>query len=72
MKRSLIGIAGAALMAATLCAQQPAPPKTHLKPGDAAPDFSLPSTAGKDIKLSDYKGAKTVVLSFFPAAFTGG
>ena len=36
-----------------------------------APDFSLPGTDGKTHKLSDYKG-KTVVLAWFPKAFTGG
>lgn len=72
MKRILFGLACAAL-AATLGAQQQTPPKTHLKAGDMAPDFSLPNTAGKDpIKLSDFRGKKTVVLNFFPAAFTGG
>ncbi len=45
----------------------PAGPKTHLKVGDAAPDFTLPGTDGKTHKLSDFKGKKTVVL-----AFTGG
>jgi peroxiredoxin Q/BCP len=54
-----------------LWAQQ-APPKTHLKVGDTAPDFTLPSTQGKPVKLSDYHGKKAVVLAFFPAAFTGG
>ena len=48
------------------------PPKTHLKVGDEAPDFTLPSTSGKDVKLSDFRGKKNVVLAFFPAAFTGG
>ena len=51
---------------------QGAPPKTHLKVGDVAPDFTLPSTAGKPVKLSDFRGKKNVVLAFFPAAFTGG
>jgi len=44
----------------------------QLKVGDAAPDFTLPSTTGKDIKLSQFKGQKMVVLGFVPAAFTGG
>ena len=71
MKRGLLGMLSAAF-AATLGAQQAAPPKTHLKVGDTAPDFSLPNTMKKEpIKLSDYRG-KTVVLNFFPAAFTGG
>jgi hypothetical protein len=48
------------------------PPKTHLKVGDEAPDFTLPSTGGQPVKLSDFRGKKTVVLAFFPAAFTGG
>jgi cytochrome oxidase Cu insertion factor (SCO1/SenC/PrrC family) len=67
----------------TLQAQQPAaspapqsatpqPPKTHLKVGQAAPDFTLPDTGGKRIKLSDFKGQKNVVLAFYVLAFTGG
>lgn len=56
----------------------PAAPKTHLKVGDAAPDFNLPSTIiGADnrsvrYKLSDLKGKKNVVLAFYVLAFTGG
>lgn len=60
------------LLAAALSAQQTAPPKTTLKVGDEAPDFSLPDTANKPVKLSDFRGKKPVVLAFFPAAFTGG
>lgn len=41
-------------------------------PGDAAPAFSLPGTNGKTIALADYAGKKTVVLAFYPKAFTGG
>lgn len=48
------------------------PPKTSLKVGDVAPDFTLKSTDDKDVKLSDFRGKKNVVLAFFPAAFTGG
>ena len=60
------------LAAAALFGQPVQPPKTHLKVGDAAPDFNLPSTAGGRVKLSDFKGKNTVVLAFYPAAFTGG
>jgi peroxiredoxin Q/BCP len=43
----------------------------ELKVGDVAPDFSLPGTDGKTHRLSDMKG-KTVVLAWFPKAFTSG
>jgi peroxiredoxin len=46
--------------------------KTHLKVGDTAPDFKLPSTKGGSATLSEFKGKSPVVLAFFPAAFTGG
>lgn len=69
---SFLGMAvGTVLTAGMLSAQAPAPPKTHLKVGDAAPDFSLRTTAGSTFKLSEQRG-KTVVVAFFPAAFTGG
>ena len=56
----------------SLAAQTATPPKTQLKVGDVAPDFTLPSTAGGTVKLSDFRGKKNVVLAFYPAAFTGG
>jgi len=63
----------ASVLASGLFAQGPVQPgKTHLKIGDTAPDFTLSSSTGKPIKLSDFRGKKTVVLAFFPAAFTGG
>lgn len=66
-----VRIATVAFVAVSAFAQVAAPVKTHLKVGDAAPDITLNSTTGK-VKLSDFKGKNTVVLAFFPAAFTGG
>lgn len=34
--------------------------------GAAAPDFTLKDQDQKDVKLSDYKGKKNVVLAFYP------
>lgn len=67
MRTFLLGLA----VGAGLFAQSAPPPKTHLKAGDEAPDFTLRTTAGAQFKLSEQRG-KTVVLAFFPAAFTGG
>ena len=43
-----------------------------LKVGDQAPNFKLQATDGKTYQLSDFKGKKSVVLAWFPAAFTRG
>jgi peroxiredoxin Q/BCP len=43
----------------------------ELKVGDKAPDFKLQGTDGKTYSLADLKG-KTIVLAWFPKAFTGG
>ena len=43
----------------------------ELKVGDSAPEFALAGTDGKTYRLSDLKG-KTVVLAWFPKAFTSG
>jgi len=54
-------------------ANPPAPLK--LKVGDTAPDFTMQYFTGqdlKDVKLSDYRGKKNVVLAFYIFAFTGG
>jgi AhpC/TSA family protein len=45
------------------------------KVGDMAPDFTLKHFEEgklKDVKLSDYRGKKNVVLAFYIFAFTGG
>ncbi|MDB5090990.1 MAG: peroxiredoxin [Mucilaginibacter sp.] len=41
-----------------------------LQPGSLAPQFTLFSSALKEVSLADFKGKK-VVLHFFPMAFTG-
>jgi len=46
-----------------------------LKVGDTAPDFTMQYFTGqdlKDVKLSDFRGKKNVVLAFYIFAFTGG
>lgn len=41
-----------------------------LSPGDSAPDFTLPSTVGDKVTLSDYRGKKNVLLMFYPLDFS--
>jgi mycoredoxin-dependent peroxiredoxin len=41
-----------------------------LKPGDTAPDFTLPSTVGEKVTLSDFRGKKNVILLFYPLDFS--
>ncbi len=42
---------------------------THLKIGDLAPDFIIPSHLDSDVSLRELRG-KVVVLAFFPLAWT--
>jgi len=69
------------LFAATALAQAPgaAPPPPSVKVGQPAPDFSAKYLVRKEkgfdfpeVKLSEFKGKKNVVLAFFPAAFSPG
>lgn len=39
--------------------------------GDEAPDFELMGHAGAQVRLSDFRGSKNVVIVFFPLAFSG-
>ena len=79
MVKKALGLAVLLALAAVTLAQQPAAsnqqptaPKTHLKEGDAAPDFTLTDNNRKQVKLSSFKGQKNVVLAFYVLAFTGG
>jgi len=67
---ALLQLATAGLFGQTKPAESSMP-----KVGDMAPDFTLKYFDGnerKDVKLSDYRGKKNVVLAFFIFAFTGG
>jgi peroxiredoxin len=39
--------------------------------GDIAPDFTLKDQSGAEVTLSSFRGAKNVVVLFYPLAFTG-
>ncbi len=85
-RKALLSCAAGAMLAAATFApaltgqQPPQPPqerrpevaKTHLKVGDIAPDFTLPSTTGGRVTLSDHRGKQNVILAFYVLAFTGG
>ncbi len=62
----LVPAAGAAL------AEEEKPMVQELKPGDAAPAFSLMGSDGKTYTLDQFKGKQAVVIAWFPKAFTGG
>ncbi len=43
----------------------------RLSPGDKAPEFTLPDSAGNQVSLADLRG-RSVVVYFYPAAMTSG
>ena len=46
--------------------------RVMLRPGDRAPDFSLPGSDGVRYRLAEMTGRHPVVLAWFPKAYTGG
>jgi mycoredoxin-dependent peroxiredoxin len=78
----LMALGACLLLSATASAQGPnaaPPPLPSVKVGQAAPDFTasyLKRENGRfsfpQVKLSEFKGQKNVVLAFFPAAFSPG
>ncbi len=42
---------------------------TAVEIGEKAPDFTLPSTMGKDISLREFLGKKSVLIEFYGADF---
>ena len=72
MKTFLILALTLAFAVSAFAQSAPKPPQTNLKVGDNAPEFVLNDTDGNTVKLSDFKGKKSVVLAFYVLAFTGG
>jgi hypothetical protein len=82
MQKRYTGLLAAALLLAALpatvapgFAQASKDGPSMPKVGDVAPDFTLKYFDGsnlKDVKLSDYRGKKNVVVAFYIFAFTGG
>jgi peroxiredoxin Q/BCP len=66
MIKALVLVAGLCLLLAPAMALA-----SELKPGDAAPAFTLPGSDVRTHQLSDYAG-QAVVVAWFPKAFTGG
>ncbi|MXX75261.1 MAG: redoxin domain-containing protein [Holophagales bacterium] len=62
----------AAMLTSVLTLASASAGAANLAVGDAAPDFTLPSTDGSQVTLSSFAGQKNVVLAFFPKAFTAG
>jgi hypothetical protein len=83
MRNTLLRVLAAGLLAGAFASALTAPLFAQDKKGDAAmpkvgdtaPDFTLKYFDGndlKDVKLSEYRGKKNVVLAFYIFAFTGG
>jgi cytochrome oxidase Cu insertion factor (SCO1/SenC/PrrC family) len=85
MQKNLSATLAAALLAGMLAianatplfaqGDKTAPAPGMPKVGDIAPDFTLKYFDGsdrKDVKLSDFRGKKNVIVAFYVFAFTGG
>src|SRR5262245_14437864 len=73
--RGLLTMGVAAALVAGVAAQgamQAPANMAERKVGDMAPAFSLQASDGQTYKLADYKNKKSVVLAWFPKAFTSG
>jgi len=44
--------------------------QTSVEVGQLAPDFTAKNQFGEDVRLSDFRGKKNVLLMFYPFAFT--
>jgi peroxiredoxin Q/BCP len=67
---SLVVLAVSSVLTIQVTGQTGAP-AVELKVGNMAPDFTLPASDGQAYTLSKLRG-KSVVLAWFPKAFTAG
>jgi len=70
--RSLVATAAAVAIGLAKAAHGGGESPVELKPGDEAPDFTLPGSDGQSYHLRDFRGTRAVVVAWFPKAFTGG
>ena len=70
LRRLATTAAATAIGAFNVATQRPEAP-VELRPGDPAPDFSLPGSNGRTYRLKELAG-RPVVIAWFPKAFTGG
>lgn len=52
-----------------ICVLSGVGPATAVEVGDQAPDFSLKSTTGEEISLSQFKGKQNVLIQFYTMDF---
>jgi peroxiredoxin len=74
LRMAAIAVAAVGVLSGSVWAQQQAATtaaQPELKVGDQAPDFTLQASDGQTYSLAKLKG-KTVVLAWFPKAFTAG
>ena len=67
--RISVGVLAVLLLASIPMATSSAEP---LKLGDKAPNFELVGSDGQTYKLSELTKDQTVVIAWYPKAFTGG
>jgi len=62
----------ALIVGMTSCATEEKEEMGKVKVGDTAPDFELKDKDGNTVKLSDFRGEKSVVVYFYPKDETPG
>ncbi len=60
------------LLTTSPCGKKMPATKKKLVIGRRAPDFTLPATGGKSVRLSDFRGKRQVALAFYCLDWTPG